>query len=89
MAPTPPHPEVLIRPAFLSLHLGEEARLVLTVGRAQEPLDTSEAGVEWHSTHPEVVEVTAEGVVRALGKGRARIRAVGADFMVSATVRVR
>jgi len=80
---------VSIRPAFLSLHLGEEARLVLTVGRSDERMDGSEAGVEWHSTHPEVVELTAEGVVRALGKGRARIRAAGADFLVSATVRVR
>jgi len=84
-----PPEEVQIHPAFLVLHIGEEAQLGLSIGPAMRVLGASDAGVEWHSTDSGVAAVTDQGVVTAAGKGRARIRASGPDFMVSASVLVR
>lgn len=88
--PNEPRPEeVRIRPGFLSLHMGEEAQLALTVGPTQEPFPAENREIEWHSTDPAVATVTADGVVTAVGRGRARIRAAGPEVMAVASVWVR
>jgi hypothetical protein len=88
--PNEPRPqEVQIRPGFLSLHMGEEAQLALTVGPTQAPFPAEEGEIVWHSTDPEVATVTADGVVIAVGWGRARIRAAGPELLAVASVWVR
>lgn len=89
LTPFTPSSEVSISPSYVVLHLGEEIQFALTANPATRNPGTTGAGIEWLSSNQEVATVTEEGVVTAIGPGKARIRAMGPDFMAAASVRVR
>ncbi len=79
----------LLEPGFLTLRIGEEAKLLATImGPAQTRTDPP-SPIHWQVSAPDVATVSPDGVVRGLARGETRIRALADGFMATASVRVR
>ncbi|MFN8651257.1 MAG: Ig-like domain-containing protein [Gemmatimonadales bacterium] len=78
---------VRITPTITALGVGEEARLV---AQGADRLGSPLAGrvVSWRSSDPKVVIVSADGIVRGVGEGRARISAGIGAGLASVDLRV-
>lgn len=71
----------------LTMTVGETAKLTATV----LPGDATEQGVLWNSTNNQVITVSADGTVKAMGEGSATITVITKDggFTASCTVTVK
>ncbi|MFD0713122.1 Ig-like domain-containing protein [Paenibacillus sp. GCM10027626] len=66
---------VAIEPASLSLQVGENKALTATIA----PANATNKAVAWSTDNPEVATVDANGQVKAVGAGKARITVTTAD----------
>ena len=86
---TGPSVDAFLTPGFLVLSRGQEAQLALRIVRDSQMETAWSADVFWHSTDAGVATVSPEGLVTALGPGKAWIRAAGEGLLAWASVRVR
>jgi len=77
-----------LEPSFLTLRVGEEAKLMARImGPARTYMDPP-SPMQWKTSKPEVARVSPDGVVRGLAKGETHIRALADGFVATARVRV-
>ena len=72
----PDQVELRVEPSWVVVQLGESVQLEAMTGHDRTPLGSQGIEVLWSSSNPEIVAVSASGVLEARGIGTARITAM-------------
>jgi hypothetical protein len=82
-------PTLVVFPASLTLEPGESSEFVAILEGADQGRDSPELTFDWSSFDPEIMTVSADGWVTALGEGETMIEARYGDLTGQARVVVR